>query len=476
MKYSVRELSERLKRGEISSYELTREYLERIKRENSRIGAFISVCEDSALEHAAKIDGQRKSAQPLSPLAGIPFGAKDNICARGTLTTCGSAMLESFCSPYDATALARLRAEGAVLLGKLNMDEFGMGNSTLTSHFGVTRNPSDTSRVAGGSSGGSAAAVAARMLPFALGSDTGGSVRQPAAYCGCVGLLPTYGAVSRYGLVAFASSLDQIGIIGGCAQDCGEVLRAISGRDAFDATAREARFENTAEGDLTVGFCTELSQLADGAVRERTEAAARALRESGVRVIEVKMPDAYMAVAAYYVISCAEASSNLARFDGVRYGHRASGATGVDELMELSRTQGFGDEVKRRIMLGTAFLSTRGRQTYYARALEARRQIARELGEVLGKCDAILLPTAMSIAPKIEDAARSTPLEEYKKDAFCVYANLAHLPAISVPFGTADGCPVGVQLVGRAFGEHTLVDLAQMLERAQEKAGGRTDE
>jgi aspartyl-tRNA(Asn)/glutamyl-tRNA(Gln) amidotransferase subunit A len=361
------------------------------------------------------------------------------------------------------------------MLGKLNMDEFGMGNSTLTSHFGITKNPSDLSRVAGGSSGGSAAAVAAGMLPFALGSDTGGSVRQPAAYCGCVGLLPTYGAVSRYGLVAFASSLDQIGILSNSARDCGEVLRVIGGKDPLDATSRDASPQQRYTDTFTVGICTELIEMADRAVREQVLNSARALEERGVRIEEVKMPDAHMAVAAYYVISCAEASSNLARFDGVRYGYRASGATSVDELFALSRTQGFGDEVKRRIMLGTAFLSAEGRHTYYARALAARAQISAQLREQLERCDALLLPTAMSQAPEIEDVSRSSPLEEYKKDAFCVYANLAHLPAISVPFGRACGCPVGVQLLGNAWSEDVLIELASMLEDTN-MTGGHFDE
>ncbi len=464
-KYTVRQLIALLERGEISSEALTKNYINAIEENNSELCAYITVTAEKALSKACEVDRCRQNGERLGALAGVPFGAKDNLCTKGVRTTCGSKMLADLVPPYTATALKRLDSEDAVMLGKMNMDEFAMGSATDTSAFGITKNPLDKTRTAGGSSGGGAAAVAAGLAPFALGTDTGGSVRQPAAFCGCVGLKPTYGAVSRYGLIAFASSFDTVGVLSRCVDDSKTVFEVIRGRDVMDATTRDA--SGVAARDtqqMCVGLCRRTAERADPKVEQQILRAAEQLRSAGVRIKEIELPDTELSLAAYYIISAAEASSNLGRYDGVRYGHRADGARSIDELFVKSRSEGFGDEVKRRIMLGTFCLHGAGRDDHYAKAQLARRAVTASLRELLTDCDALLLPTAPSVAYRF-DEKKPTPLEVYREDAFCVPANLAGLPAISVPYGSADGMPVGAQLIGRAFDEQTLFALGEILEK-----------
>ena len=458
--YTLKELAELLASRKISSVELTREYLSRA--EADEVGAYLTVTREKALAKAADIDSSRISGHKTHRLAGIPFALKDNIITRGVRTTCASKMLESFVPVYESTASERLNDRGGVLIGKTNMDEFAMGSSTTNSHFKKTLNPRDHARVPGGSSGGSAAAVAAGEVPYALGSDTGGSVRQPAAFCGCVGLKPTYGRVSRYGLVAFASSLDQIGVLAKNVYDSAIVLSAIAGRDERDATSVGGHedftdsIESGVEG-LRIGIPDEFFS-ADG-IDERVAAtvmgAAKRYEKLGAKLVRVSFDSLKYALPAYYVISSAEASSNLARFDGVRYGHRAEDFNGIDDLFERSRSEGFGDEVKRRIMLGTFVLSVGYYDRYYKRALGARQRVATDFGLAFGKCDLILTPTTPTTAWKFGE--RPDPMSERLGDIFTIPASLAGLPAISIPCGEVDGMPVGMQLIGRAFDEKTIL-------------------
>ncbi len=469
---SISELSLGLSRRDFSAEELTVAYLENIAKNDANIGAFITLCEDNALSLARDIDSRRAVGEELGALAGIPFAAKDNICTRGIATTCASEMLRDFIPPYNATVIDKLEKEGCILLGKLNMDEFAMGSATDTSIFGVCRNPLDTSRTAGGSSGGAAAAVAASFVPFALGSDTGGSVRQPAAFCGVVGIKPTYGAVSRYGLVAFASSLDQIGPITRDVRSSATVLDAIVGIDKRDATSRERAFSlprdiNANLKDVRIGVPYKALDGVSPDVADSTLAAIEALRALGASIVDITLPDTDALLAAYYIISSAEASSNLARFDGVRYGHRSVAADSIDALMTKSRSEGFGDEVKRRIMLGTYALSRDARDTYYKRAISARAHLCAELNEIFSCCDAVLMPTAPTVAYSFENK-KETPLEVYIEDKLCVIANMAGIPSISLPFGSGEGgMPVGVQLMSKAFGEPMLYAIALALEGAR---------
>ena len=475
---SVCALSRMLIAREISSEELVRAFLERIAQKNGEIGAFITVCEQSAIKRAVEIDAMRARGEELGALAGIPFAVKDNICTRGVATTCGSRMLENFVPPYSATVIEKLESEGCILLGKLNMDEFAMGSATDTSIFGVCRNPLDTSRTAGGSSGGAAAAVAAGIVPFALGSDTGGSVRQPAAFCGVVGAKPTYGAVSRYGLVAFASSLDQIGPITADVRSNALVLDAIVGADKRDATSKERAYSlldnvSTDICGLRIGFPRSELDGVSADVARAMLAAVDSLRTLGAQIVDITLPDTDALLAAYYIISSAEASSNLARFDGVRYGHRSERADTIDGLITKSRSEGFGDEVKRRIMLGTYALSRDARDTYYKRALLHRENLVLELEKTFAYCDAILMPTAPTVAHRLDRRAKA-PLDIYIEDKLCVIANMAGVPAISLPYGKGEGdMPVGVQLMCGAFGEPMLYRIAAALEDSR---GGEQDE
>ena len=404
------------------------------------------------------------------PLAGHSVAVKDNISTEGVRTTCGSAMLEEYVPPYDATVVERLKAAGATVVGKTNMDEFGMGTTTETSAFGPTKNPVDESRVPGGSSGGSAAAVAAGEADLALGSDTGGSIRCPAAFCGVVGIKPTYGLVSRYGLVAYANSLEQIGPLAPTVEGAAELLEVIAGPDERDATTREegadAAYADAADGDvdgLTIGVPTELIEGADDRVVETFEDALADLEAQGAETHEVSLPSVERAVQAYYVIAMSEASSNLARFDGVRYGPKTETEGNWNESFAGVREEGFGDEVKRRVLLGTYALSAGYHDKYYAKAQDARAWLKRDFDEALSEADVLASPT-MPVLPFELGESLDDPLQMYLADANTVPVNLANLPAISVPAGEADGLPVGLQLIGGAFDERTLVRAASAVE------------
>jgi aspartyl-tRNA(Asn)/glutamyl-tRNA(Gln) amidotransferase subunit A len=475
---TVSELSGLLSRRELASSEITRAYLAQIDKKEPEIDAFLAVCADKALATAEETDKKRASGESLPPLAGIPVGLKDNICTSGVKTTCASKMLENFVPPYDADVAERLAC--CPLLGKLNMDEFAMGSSTENSAVKVTRNPRDTSRVPGGSSGGSAAAVAAGEVPFALGSDTGGSIRQPSAFCGVVGIKPTYGSVSRYGLVAFASSLDQIGPITGTVRDNALVLNAISGHDVRDATSLSApRPDYTALlGKDVAGMKIALPKEFYGPgigkeVKESVQNAAKRFERLGAIIDYVSIPTFDYALAAYYVISSAEASSNLARFDGIRFGRAASEFSGIDELYENSRSEGFGDEVKCRIMLGTFALSSGYYDAYYKKAQKVRSLIMRDFSRVFENWDLILSPTAPTTAYRIGEKI-TNPLEMYAGDICTVPVSIAGLPAMSVPCGTdSNGLPVGMQLVGKAFAEPQIYRAAYAFE--QDVKGGKAN-
>ncbi len=464
------ELRRKLDSKEIGAVELAQEYIKRIKERDSVINSYITVCGEGALSDA-------KSAQLLidkgqsMPLTGIPLSVKDNICTEGVRTTCASRMLENFVPVYDATATARLKAENYVMLGKTNMDEFAMGGSSQTSYFGGPKNPYDTSRVTGGSSGGAAAAVAAGLCAAALGSDTGGSVRQPSAFCGVTGLKPTYGAVSRWGLIAFASSLDQIGVIANCAADTGYVLNSICGYDPNDATSSKR-----AQGGYTALVDSDISKLRigipkeffDGASREVTDAVLKAAdfyRSLGCEIIECSLPSLEYAVSAYYLISSAEAASNLSRFDGIKYGHRAGLGDDFNTLIKKSRREGFGSEVKRRIMLGNYALCSGYYDAYYNNARRIRTQIRREYAAIFEKCDVILTPTAPAAAYKIGNQ-ENDPVRMYLADICTVTVNIAGLPAISTTCGyDRNGMPIGMSLTGRAFDEKTIIAVCGRFEK-----------
>lgn len=470
---SVAEHAEALRKQEYSSVELTEAYLKAIREKDEKIGAFLTLTEGEALAAAKASDERRAAGTLLSPIDGIPGAIKDNICTKGVRTTCASRMLADYIPPYNATVMEKLNGAGLVMLGKLNMDEFAMGSSTENSAMQITHNPRDLSRVPGGSSGGSAAAVAAEETPYALGSDTGGSIRQPAAFCGVVGMKPTYGSVSRYGLVAFASSLDQIGPLTANVRDNAMILNAIAGYDRHDATSiNRAYTDFTAELGLGVkGMRIGLPEQFFGEgispdVRNAVLAAAETYRSLGAEIVHVSMPSIDHALAAYYVISSAEASSNLARFDGVRYGFRASDYEDIDGLYLRSRTEGFGAEVKRRIMLGTFALSSGYYDAYYKKALQVRSLVMADFTAAFDKCNAILSPVAPTVAYRIGEKS-GNPLEMYMGDAYSVPVNIAGLPAISLPCGVgADNMPVGMQLIGREFSEPLLYRIADAFENA----------
>ena len=481
LKLSVCRLSELLGKKEISSSEITAAYLERISKTDGKVGAFLSINKDNAEKAAADSDKRRADGKPLSALDGIPCAVKDNICTKRVTTTCASVMLKNFVPPYNATVVDKLENSGIFSLGKLNLDEFAMGSTTENSAFKVTHNPRDLSRIPGGSSGGSAAAVAALETPFALGSDTGGSIRQPAAFCGVVGMKPTYGTVSRYGLVAFASSLDQIGPLTSDVKDNALVLQAIAGHDPKDATSSKkacSDFTSMLEegaAKLRIGVPTEF--FGDGIseeVKKGVLGAAEIYRKAGAELVEVSMPSLKYALPAYYVISSAEASSNLARFDGVRYGYRTSKPIeDIDSLYLNSRSEGFGKEVKRRIMLGTFALSSGYYDAYYKKALKVRTVILEEFRKIFEKCDVIIAPVAPSVAYKIGEKTEN-PLEMYMGDIYTVPVNIAGIPAISLPCGkTKSGLPIGMQLIGNHFSEALLYRAAYAFER-ESGISGRT--
>lgn len=460
---TIFEHAEALRKKEYSSVQLTQAYLEQIDKKDKTIGAYITVTADRAIESAKAFDEGRCSDSEISPLAGIPCGIKDNMCTKGIKTTCASKMLGGYIPPYSAHVVEKLEKSGAVILGKLNMDEFAMGSTTENSAFKVCRNPLDTDRVPGGSSGGSAAAVAAREAVYTLGSDTGGSIRQPASFCGVVGMKPTYGSVSRYGLVAFASSLDQIGPITSTVLDNALVLNAIVGHDKRDATSVKrvyndftADIKNGVKG-MKIGVPEEFfgEGISDD-VRKAVLAATDTYRALGAELVSVSMPSIDYALSAYYVISSAEASSNLARFDGVRYGYRCDDYSNIDELYRKSRSEGFGSEVKKRIMLGTFALSSGYYDAYYKKALQVRSLVRKDFDEAFGKCDFIISPVAPTAAYKIGEKTGDS-LQMYMGDAYSVPVNIAGIPALTLPCGIGEGgMPVGMQLIGPAFSEGLL--------------------
>ena len=460
-----------LDRGEVSSYELTRAVLDRIHEVDDRVGAFVTVTADEALDQARQAD-RRIADGDAVPLTGVPVQLKDNMCTRGTRTTCSSRMLQSYVPPYDATVVARLRQEGAVIVGKGNLDEFAMGSSTENSAFFPTRNPWDLDRVPGGSSGGPAAAVAAGECVFSLGSDTGGSIRQPAALCGVVGLKPTYGLVSRYGLVAFASSLDQIGPLTGDVTDSALVLNAIAGHDNRDSTSidYEAPDYTRALEDGVMGMRIGVPKeyFVEGlqpGVEEAVRTAIGVLEELGARVEETSLPHTGHALAVYYIIAPSEASANLARYDGVKYGYSAPEAAGMWDALDRTRQDGFGPEVKRRIMLGTYALSAGYYDAYYLKAQRVRTLIAQEFRDAFQEFDALVTPTSPSVAFKLGEKT-ADPVQMYLNDILTMPANIAGIPAISLPAGLADGLPVGLQLLAAPLREETLFRAAYAYEQA----------
>jgi aspartyl-tRNA(Asn)/glutamyl-tRNA(Gln) amidotransferase subunit A len=466
------ELSSGLAAKEFSSVEVTKAYLDAIESKEPDVKAYLTVDAEGALATSKDVDEQRMQGRVLSPLAGIPTGIKDNICTRGLRTTCASKMLAEFRPPYDASVIEKLKQSSYVLLGKLNMDEFAMGSTTENSYFQVTKNPRNLSCVPGGSSGGSAAAVAALEAAYTLGSDTGGSIRLPASFCGVVGMKPTYGTVSRYGLVAFASSLDQIGPLTKDVRDNAMVLNAISGHDPRDATSLNqdipdymAGLEKGVKG-LKIGLPKEF--FGGGIhpeVKHAVLTAASKLEAQGAQLLDVSMPSIDHALAAYYVISSAEASSNLARFDGVRYGYRSKQFDDIDSLYQRSRSEGFGPEVKRRIMLGTFALSSGYYDAYYKKALQVRSLIMKEFSAVLETCDLILSPVAPTVAYRIGEKTQNS-VEMYLGDAYTVPVNIAGVPALSLPCGKdSDGMPIGMQLIGRHFSEPLLYQAGYAFEQ-----------
>ena len=470
------ELSAMLAKKEVSAVELAQDVFARTKAVEDKVQGYVTLTEESALAQAAEIDKRRAAGEELPALAGIPVAIKDNICTKGALTTCASKMLYNFKPPYNATVMEKLAAQGVVVTGKANMDEFAMGSSCENSAAHPTHNPHDVNRVPGGSSGGSAAVVAAGEVPLSLGSDTGGSIRQPAAFCGVTGLKPTYGAVSRYGLIAFASSLDQIGPFGRSIEDVAMLLDAITGHDPMhDSTSVKTPFEGTVRAGLNadikgmkIGLPKEYfgAGISD-AVRESVLAAAETYKNLGAEVFEISLPLVEYALPVYYILSSAEASSNLARFDGVKYGYRTPNAgDDVIALYTKSRSEGFGAEVQRRIMLGTYVLSSGYYDAYYKKARAAQRKIREEFANAFEKCDVILTPVAPTTAYEM-GSKTTNPLEMYAGDICTVSVNIAGLPGLVQPCGfDADKMPIGMQLIGPRFGEQKLLDAGLAFEQA----------
>ena len=467
----ISKLHNELKSGKTSAVETAKKYLAHIKKTNPTLNSFITICEDQALAQAEAADKRLKNGDRVTPLTGVPVGLKDILATEGVRTTCGSKILENYVPPYSATVVKKLEAAGAVIVGKLNMDEFAMGSSNEHSHFGPVKNPHDHTRIPGGSSGGSAAAIASGQALATLGTDTGGSVRQPAAMCGVVGLKPTYGRVSRHGLVAFASSLDQIGPIGATAMDCAHVLSAIAGRDPMDSTSLEAKVPDYASmltGDikgLKIGvpkeyFVKGLSKEVGDAVH----AAIKILEKKGAKASEISLPHTEYASPCYYIIAPAEASANLARFDGIRYGHRSKNFSDLEELYKNTRTEGFGPEVTLRIMLGTYVLSSGYYDAYYRKAQCVRTLIKNDFLEAFKKVDAIVTPTTPTTAFRFGEKT-ADPVQMYLADILTVPANLAGLPGVSVPCGRdKDNLPIGLQIIGRHLDEGTILNLAHAYE------------
>jgi len=468
----VAALARGLQHGEFSALALTRHFLARAERAQPRLNCFIRLCPEHALAAAEAADKRRADHCTLGPLDGIPLVHKDIFCTRGIATSCGSRMLEDFVPSYDATVVERLRAAGTVMLGKTNMDEFAMGSSNENSYFGAVGNPWDPDRVPGGSSGGSAAAVGAGAAPFATGTDTGGSIRQPAALCGLTGIKPTYGRVSRYGMIASASSLDQGGVLAHDAEDAAWALSAMAGFDARDSTSVDrppehypAALDASIDG-LRIGVITEaFDDRLDADIRALLERAVQTLHELGAEIREISLPNSALAIPAYYVVALAECSSNLSRYDGVRYGHRAADPADLDDLYQRSRSEGFGAEVRRRILIGTHVLSAGYYDAYYLKAQQVRRLIQMDYRRAFEEVDLLFGPTTPGVAfrhgSRLED-----PVSMYLEDVFTTGVNLAGLPGISVPAGFLRGLPVGMQLVGNYFDEARLLGVAHRYQQA----------
>lgn len=463
---TANETVQKVRKKEISAVEVITAHLERIKNENPKIKSFLTIDEQNALKIAQSIDSKIQRGEPTGNLAGVPIAIKDNICIEGTRTTCASKILQNFIATYDATIIKKLRTEDAIFIGKTNLDEFAMGSSTENSAYQMTRNPWNPECVPGGSSGGSAAAVSSRMAPLALGSDTGGSIRQPASFCGTIGLKPTYGRVSRFGLIAFASSLDQIGPFANTAEDCALLLKTICGHDPLDSTSSENEVPDFVEQmkkplkDLKMGIPKEyFVEGLDPIVRDKVMSAVKVFEDMGAKTIEVSLPHMEYATAVYYILAPSEASANLARYDGAKYGYRNPSAKSLLEMYEKSRGEGFGPEVKRRIMLGTYALSSGYYEAYYAKAQKVRTLIRRDFEEVFKKVDVLITPTSPTPPFKIGQKV-SDPLQMYLSDIFTISCNLAGIPGISVPCGfSEDRLPIGFQILGKPFDESTLLQM-----------------
>lgn len=470
---SLRQLAQALRDKQLSSVELTELFLARINALNPSLNAFVTVDAEKSLAQARAADARLAQGENLSPLTGIPVAQKDIFCAQGWRTTCGSKMLANFIAPYDAHVIEQFNRAGAVNVGKLNMDEFAMGSSNETSYFGAVKNPWDMAAVAGGSSGGSAAALAARLAPAATGTDTGGSIRQPAALCGVTGIKPTYGVVSRYGMIAFASSLDQAGPMAKSAEDCAVLLNVMAGFDERDATSVERPREDYTRAleqplkGLRIGLPREFfTEGLASDVNASIQAAITTYQSLGAQIVPVSLPNSHLAVAAYYVIAPAEASSNLSRFDGVRYGHRAAEYGDLLDMYKKSRSEGFGDEVQRRILIGTYVLSHGYYDAYYLQAQKIRRLIAEDFQAAFSQCDVILGPTTPTTAFNLGEKG-DDPVQMYLSDIYTIAVNLAGLPAMSLPCGFGDNQrPVGFQLIGRYFDEARMLQVAHQYQQA----------
>lgn len=470
---TVHELQEKLESKEITIMDITKAYVDRINEKEKDVQAFVTLLTDEALKQAKELQSKVEKGEIKGEFAGIPIGIKDNMCTKGIKTTCSSKMLENFVAPYDATVIEKINEENMINLGKLNMDEFAMGGSTEYSYFKKTKNPWNLNKVPGGSSGGSAAAVAANLVPWALGSDTGGSIRQPSSFCGVVGLKPTYGLVSRYGLVAFASSLDQIGPITKDVRDSAMLLNVIAGYDEKDTTSSDRpkvdytkALKNDVKG-LKIGVPKEFfGEGINEEVKASLEAAIEKYRELGAKIEEFSLDIAQYSLATYYIIACAEASSNLGRFDGIRYTYRTPEFKNLKELYKKSRSEGFGPEVKRRIILGTYVLSSGYYDAYYKKAQQVRTLVMNEFNKAFEKYDVILTPTSPTVAFDIGSKS-DNPLEMYLADICTVSVNIAGLPGISIPCGIdKEGMPIGMQLIGNKFCEETILNAAYTFEQA----------
>jgi aspartyl-tRNA(Asn)/glutamyl-tRNA(Gln) amidotransferase subunit A len=466
---SVKKQIQGIRDKEFSARELTQHYLDRIEKYNPKINAFITTHPDHSRNMANNIDLSLPA--DMAPLLGIPVAHKDIFCTKGIRTTCGSKMLSNFISPYDATIIQSINNAGAVSLGKTNMDEFAMGSSNETSFYGNCLNPWDVTKVPGGSSGGSAAAVAARLAPIATATDTGGSIRQPAAFCGVTGIKPTYGRISRYGMIAFASSLDQAGFIGRSAEDISYFLDAASVYDSKDSTSLNVAADNISKSiadlpkEIKIGIMEgQLVKHTDPRILEKIENAIKLFSSIGIKIIPVKLPYSTLAIPTYYVIAPAEASSNLSRFDGVRFGYRTSKSNTIDELYEKTRSEGFGSEVKRRILIGSYVLSAGFYDAYYVKAQKIRRLISNDYDEAFKEVDLILSPTTPSLPFSFGEKSQD-PISMYQNDAYTIGANLAGLPGVSFPIGFIDQLPVGAQLVGKHLSEKLLLQVTHAFQK-----------